>query len=220
MVISLLQYCDSISVKECRCPLCINRKKKEIILHKVLECAADGCLLLVWFKINDSIHDRERLLYRLLYYVFKSKIQEIFDSSVNMRNLSERYLKVLDSNDIETIMVETGIAAKSIYTEMLDKTLINGESKTRILPLAELYGKIIALADSVLDFEDDIKKHKQSPLNPNNIKQYTQILIDLMNDGKSFIVDLEQSKTTSLYFQNTFMLSCYNIESQLINSNH
>lgn len=215
MVISLLQYCECMTVKECKCPLCFNRKKKEIILHNVFENAADGCLLLVWFKIMDSIHDKERMLYRLLYFVFRNKIQKIFDSSTNMKSMVERYLKVIDSNDIETIMEETGIAAKSIYLEMLQKTEISNENREQILPIADLYGRIIALTDPVIDFEDDMKKHKQSPLSSDNIEHYTQVLINLMNYGKTFIVELENKKITSLYFQNVYMLSCYNIENQL-----
>ena len=204
-----------MTVKECKCPLCFNRKKKEVILHDVFENAADGCLLLVWFKIMDSIHDKERILYRLLYYVFKNKIQIILDSSASMKSMVERYLKVIYSNDIETIMEETGIAAKSIYLEMLQKTEISNECREQILPIADLYGRIIALADPVIDFKDDMKKHKQSPLNLDNIEHYTQVLVNLMNYGKTFVVELENKKITSLYFQNLYMLSCYNIESQI-----
>lgn len=215
MVVSLLQYCECMSVKECKCPLCFNRKKKEIILHNVFETAADGCLLLVWFKIMDSIHDKERMLYRLLYYVFKNKIQNILNSSTNIKSMEERYLKVIYLNDIETIVEETGIAAKSIYLEMLQKTEISNECREQILPIADLYGRIIALADPVIDFKNDMKKHKQSPLNSDNIEHYTQVLVNLMNYGKTFVVELENKKITSLYFQNLYMLSCYNIESQI-----
>ena len=129
--------------------------------------------------------------------------------------MEERYLKVIYSNDIETIVEETGIAAKSIYLEMLQKTEISNECREQILPIADLYGRIIALADPVIDFKDDMKKHKQSPLNSDNIEHYTQVLVNLMNYGKTFVVELENKKITSLYFQNLYMLSCYNIESQI-----
>lgn len=218
MVVSILQYCSCMEVKNIKCPICFNRKKKEVILHKVFEKAADCCLTLVWFKIMDSKHDKERLLFRLLYFVFKEKIKTIAETSPNMNSMIARYLKVLDSNDLEIIMQETGVAAKSIYAEMLSPTEISNSEIEHLLPIADLYGKIIALADPVLDYKEDIKKHKATPLNPDNVEFYTNKLIELMNFGKTLIAQLEKEKMLSLYFLNIYVLSCYNVENQINNS--
>lgn len=220
MTISLLQYCDCLDVSECRCPLCYNRKKREIIRHNVFESAADCCLILVWLKIMDSIHDRERIMYRMLYYVFRNKIKLILQSSHCLEGAIERYLKIIDSNDMNTIMTETGAVACSIYSEMLSHTVAEEESIERLMPVADLYGKIIALADAVIDYEDDIKKHKQSPLNKENREKYTQQLFEEMNRGKSLIVELEREKMVSLYFQNIYVLSCYNLEKRVDGIKH
>lgn len=215
MIVSVLQHCFCMEVKEIRCPICFNRKKKEVILHKVFEKAADCCLALVWFKIMDSRHDKERLLFRLLYSVFADRIKTITEASPNIKSMIERYLKVLDSNDLETIMQETGIAAMSIYAEILSPTGIAESEIKRLLPIADLYGRIIALADPVLDYKKDVKKQKATPLSFDNIEFYTNKLVELMNEGKTLIVQLEKEKLVSMYFLNVYVLSCYNIESQI-----
>lgn len=214
MVVSILQYCSCMEVKLKKCPICFNRKKKEIVLHNVFEKAADCCLVLVWFKIMDSRHDGERLLFRLLYFVFKGRVKTITETSPNMDSMIARYLNILDSNDIETIMQETGIAAKSIYSEILSQTEMKVQLES-LLPVADLYGRIIALTDPVLDYKEDVKKQKITPLNPDNIEHYTNKLIEYMNSGKTFIAQLEKEKKVSLYFLNIYLLSCYNIENQI-----
>lgn len=218
LVLSCLRYCE-INPQCNKCAICFNRSPKDVFNHQVLDKAADLCLLLVWFKIVDAKVDREKIAYRMLYYLVKSKFDRIINNLEEpLKEESNKYIVYIkNENNYEDIINQTGIVAQLMYSVILKKTDIHDDLIDKLSVLGKYYGEIIAIADPVIDFSDDLKKGKKNPFTYKTIDSNKDRLKKLIYEAELLTTKLCNEGLLNNYFKTSFILAKININHKIHN---
>ena len=216
--ISCLRYFNT-SPKAQRCINPVNRKRKEIISHRALDISTDLCILLVWFKIVDSVVDRENFKYRLLYFLLKNKANKIINNlPVSLKQKSLIYIESTKNNvAYDEIIVQTGEIAQLIFECIIDSLDFENQIFKEIEEIGKGYGELIALSDPLLDYFDDIKKGKTTPINEENYFSYYQKFIEKLSFTQQLIIEKSEQRIINRYFKTSFLYASNSVLKKIEN---
>lgn len=125
---------------------------------------------MILLKINDNIHDSNKIIYRLLYKILSRKkqykiLKEKYKQLVEKLNSLYNelyYAENKSNNDFDVCSKPMGEVLFEIVNTYL-KT-IESDCKNEILSFATHLGMWIYLIDAYDDFEKDVKKNSFNPL--------------------------------------------------------
>lgn len=206
--ISCLKYYN-VSSSFQRCSIPLRKRKKEVISHKALDVSADFCILLVWFKVVDSMADKENMKFRILYYLIKGKAMSIIDNlPEGLKQKSLRYIDLITTNSsYNEIIDETGNIAKLIFNSIVNELNLDLKKINEIENIGKGYGELIALSDPLLDYLDDKKKKKKSPFDENEYSFYYDKFVQSLIVTQNLIVEKSDKGLINKYFKTAFLLA-------------
>ncbi len=193
------------SLQKCTIPCRI--KKKEIISHEALNISSDLCILLVWFKIVDSVVDKENLKYRILYYYMKNKATKIINSLPEvLKQKSLSYIELITNDgSYDEIIKQTGEIAALILKCIINELDFKLEDFKEIENIGRGYGELIALSDPLLDYFDDLKRGKRTPINQENYLLYYTKFVNVLNQTQQIVIEKSDERIINKYFKTSFL---------------
>lgn len=215
LIVANLRYTTS-EVCLVRCVNCF-KKKQQIISNTSLVKAADCCLLLVWLKLVDAKKDKEHLLYRSFINVITPKVKTVSSLlSPKLRAKVNEYVSAIEQDlDYLQIVDLTSILASLIFEEITADSKINQDTMHDLSMVGEGYGRIISLADPILDYDDDIKKKKDNPILRSSMKDYMVRLNNAIESTEAIIRQLAEEGKITKYFYTFYALAVHRLQCKI-----
>ncbi len=149
------------------CPARLYCRDRPIQEHSQIDRAAQFCLLLGWLKVVDWETDSPAFYKTLFRRRLDHQVKPVLDSlEAETRELINLYLQLTanDSEDFESVRKLSGLLSRQLIKELLAERDLPAPVFENFLELNQFLGETIAVADPLLDFEQDIKKRQYNPI--------------------------------------------------------
>jgi hypothetical protein len=166
LTLSLVAFPEIVAIEAqtCACPAKLFCLQKTIVHHRLIDKAAQLCVLLVWLKLLDWEIDSPAFYKKRLRQRVEKKVPPILaELSPPARQFIESYLLVIQANSTDFSMSAkmSGLLAQHIFQE-LEQTAENAQEAVSEMTL--LLGELITLADALLDLKQDSIKQQFNPM--------------------------------------------------------
>ncbi len=166
-----------------QCPARVFLAQKKIFKHQITQISADLSMILAYIKTVDWYVDNPTFYKKIILKRLEKKFNKIFPKlSINLKNTIQSYIKITKENekDFEKVQFFSGLLAKNIALEIAQK-IENRTSNTEIYidEVAEIFeklGRIIGIADHLIDFETDLLAQQYNPIIENSKQYHTTYL--------------------------------------------
>ena len=167
----------------------------------MFEKAADVSLILVWLKIQDSIIDREKNIYRLLNKLFSNTIKDIFEKLPEKlyKDVIEYHNSLSLNEPIDVLSHKTNYLACSLFNYIISHIDMPIKVRKEVVHIAGKYGNLITELDYLIDIDKN-----------SNSRSYTlikNIFIKNILQTKEKIENLCEDKVINNYFKSCYFMA-------------
>lgn len=158
---------STIAIASTPCPARLYCRDRSIQKHSQIDRAAQFCLLLGWLKVVDWATDSPAFYKTLFRRKLEHKVKPVLDSlAAETRELINRYLQLTanDSEDFDSVKKLSGLLSRQLVKELFAEHKLSAPVFENLLELNQFLGETIAVADPLLDLEQDIKKRQYNPI--------------------------------------------------------
>ncbi len=190
VLIAFEKYIFEAEITTTQCPAKLFLAQKKIFKHQITEVSANLSIVLAYIKALDWYVDAPSFFKKVILARLKKKFDKIFSTlSNNLQNVIQDYIKITKENekDFQKVQALSGFLAKNIALEISEYTSADLDFIKDIAQIFEELGKIIGIADHLIDFENDLIT-----------KQYNPIIENSHQNQNSYIT--EYKKMLSLYY--------------------
>ncbi len=167
LVLLALQPYYQAEAVETACPAAAFTQKNPAATHSAIDTAAKLSVLLGWVKVVDWETDQPRFYKKYLRRVLQSKVDETLPQiSSNFRSVVEDYLILTKTNSSDEARIRhySGLLSRQVVLEVGKRTDIGGNALEELANLFELSGELIAIADHLIDLEEDMMQQQFNPI--------------------------------------------------------
>lgn len=167
LVLLALQPYYQADTIETACPAAALTQKNPAATHPAIDTAAKLSVLLGWVKVVDWETDQPRFYKKYLRRVLQSKVDAtLLQISSNFRSVIEDYLILTKANSSDETKVRhySGLLSRQVVLEVGKRTNIGGNQLEELANLFELSGELIAIADHLIDLEEDMMQQQFNPI--------------------------------------------------------
>jgi len=166
VLLSLKPYYKT-TAKETPCPAAAFTQKNPAASHPAIDVAAKLSVLLGWVKVVDWDTDQPRFYKKYLRKMLHRKVQQTLPQiSEDFQKVIEEYLFLTKTNsqNEEKVRHYSGLLSRHVVLEVGQKTDVSDNNLQELANLFELSGEVIAIADHLIDLEDDMAQQQFNPI--------------------------------------------------------
>ncbi|MEZ4887252.1 MAG: DUF5685 family protein [Chitinophagales bacterium] len=167
LVLLALQPYYEATAEETPCPAAAFTQKNSAASHPAIDVAAKLSVLLGWIKVVDWETDQPKLYKKYLRKMLHRKVEQTLPQiSEDFRQVIEEYLFLTKTNskDEEKVREYSGLLSRHVVLEVGTQTVLDDVQLKEISVLFELSGQLIAIADHLIDLDDDMLQNQHNPI--------------------------------------------------------